>query len=376
MRGLFSKKDKYAPPPPASAPPSQQDDAARSALFGNRPQQVTTQHNPYGAPPPQQQSGYGGYGGYGQQQQQQQQQQQGGYGGYGSTSTLDHNKNELFAGRQAATSSAPPAYGAPPSSGGYGRPTGYADDKDRVLTAEEEEEEDVDAVKQQIRFTKQESVSSTRNALRIAAQAEETGRTTLARLGEQGERLHNTEKNLDMATSHNRVADEKARELKTLNRSMFAVHVANPLKSKSRAEADERRILERHDSERSERERTRQARYQSREGVEKALSGGEGMGAGRGGKVSLAERSKYQFEADESDDEKEREIEGNLDALAGITGRLKGLAAATGQEVDRQNVQIANISKKVCILRLLHRAVLIYGVSTERWPRQPHRTHA
>lgn len=39
-----------------------------------------------------------------------------------------------------------------------------------------------------------EDVSSTRNALRIAAQAEETGRETLARLGAQGEMIHETEK--------------------------------------------------------------------------------------------------------------------------------------------------------------------------------------
>lgn len=34
---------------------------------------------------------------------------------------------------------------------------------------------------------KQQDVSSTRNALRLAAQAEETGRDTLSRLGAQGE---------------------------------------------------------------------------------------------------------------------------------------------------------------------------------------------
>src|SRR5262249_15520306 len=48
-------------------------------------------------------------------------------------------------------------------------------------------------------------VSSTRNALRIAAQAEETGRSTLERLGAQGERIHNTERNLDLV-SHSTVA--------------------------------------------------------------------------------------------------------------------------------------------------------------------------
>jgi thiamine pyrophosphokinase len=58
------------------------------------------------------------------------------------------------------------------------------------LTAEEQEEENVNADKQEIKFLKQQDVSSTRNALRLAQQAEETGRDTLARLGAQGERLH------------------------------------------------------------------------------------------------------------------------------------------------------------------------------------------
>ena len=41
------------------------------------------------------------------------------------------------------------------------------------------------------------------NALRAAAMAEETGRNTLGRLGAQGERIHNTEKNLDLTANHN-----------------------------------------------------------------------------------------------------------------------------------------------------------------------------
>ena len=67
------------------------------------------------------------------------------------------------------------ATGVPSTGGGYGA---Y---DDRKLTAEEEEEEDIQATKQQISFMKKEDVNSTRNALRIAAQAEETGRGTLAR---------------------------------------------------------------------------------------------------------------------------------------------------------------------------------------------------
>jgi len=346
--GFFSKKDKERK--------DEQDAAARSQLFGSRggKEAPPAAQNPYTAPPPPYQS-------------QPQQPSQGAYGGYGaeSTSTIDRNRDALFSGRQPQQQQQqqqrpPPggSYGSD-SSGGYGRPDGYSQPaggssygqsgygQDRVLTAEEEEEEDVEAVKQQIRFTKQESVSSTRNALRIAGQAEETGRNTLARLGTQGERLYNTEKNLDVATAHNRVAEEKARELKTLNGSMFAVHMKNPMKSKSRAEAEERKILDRHQSEREERERTRQFGYEGKDAVGKALNDtAQRPGFGRT-KMSMAEKNKYQFEADESDEEKEKEIYNNLDQLSGVTARLKGLAMATGQEVDRQNKQINKIMQKV-----------------------------
>lgn len=49
----------------------------------------------------------------------------------------------------------------------------------------EENEEDVEGIKQQTRFVKQDSVNSTRNALRMAREAEETARGTIDRLGSQ-----------------------------------------------------------------------------------------------------------------------------------------------------------------------------------------------
>ncbi len=49
----------------------------------------------------------------------------------------------------------------------------------------EEGEEDVEGIKQQTRFVKQESVNSTRNAIRMAREAEETARNTINRLGSQ-----------------------------------------------------------------------------------------------------------------------------------------------------------------------------------------------
>lgn len=52
-------------------------------------------------------------------------------------------------------------------------------------TPGQENEEDVEGIKQQTRFVKQESVNSTRNALRMAREAEETARNTVNKLGSQ-----------------------------------------------------------------------------------------------------------------------------------------------------------------------------------------------
>lgn len=64
-------------------------------------------------------------------------------------------------------------------------------------------------------------------------------------------------------------------------------------------------------------------------------------------KASLAERSKYQFEADSEDEDMENEIDNNLDLLHGATGKLKGLALSMGKEVDEQNKHIDRIIQKV-----------------------------
>ncbi|KAI9720466.1 MAG: hypothetical protein M1812_002972 [Candelaria pacifica] len=288
-----------------------------------------------------------------------------GYGGLGrsnsqETTATDDNRNALFSGakdRFAQKSNLPPSndqagtanYSGQSGAVG-GSSQGYGAYEDRQLTAEEEEEEDVQATRQQIRFMKQEDVSSTRNALRIAAQAEETGRDTLTRLGAQGERIHNTEKNLDLAGNTNRVAEERARELKTLNKSMFAVHVSNPFTAGSRKAARDDDIMNKHRNEREQREATRQAAYDSKarmDGHTKNTTAPGEAGYGKPkGKASLAERAKYQFEADSEDDEMENEIDGNLDKLSGAAGRLNALARATGKEVDEQNTHIDRIALK------------------------------
>ncbi|KFY28895.1 hypothetical protein V493_02692 [Pseudogymnoascus sp. VKM F-4281 (FW-2241)] len=296
--------------------------------------------SPYGGAPSVQSRGAGGYGGLGRSES-------------ADTTTTEDNRNALFGDakeRNAKKQSEPPANAQP--GGGYeaGASSGYGTYGDRQLTAEEEESEDVEATKQEIRFMKQEDVSSTRNALRMASQAEETGRGTLARLGAQGERIHNTEKNLDLAANHNRIAEERTRELKTLNKSMFAVHVANPFTSSSRKAARDQNILDKHHDERDQREATRQAAFSSGQrmnGAFKELQPGDRGYKGQAApKASLADRAKYQFEADSEDDMMEDEIEGNLGELHGAAQRLNLLAQATGKELDEQDDLIRRVGVK------------------------------
>jgi hypothetical protein len=120
----------------------------------------------------------------------------------------------------------------------------------------------------------------------------------LERLGAQGERIHNTERNLDLASNQNRLAAEKAREIKTLNRSMFAVHVANPFTSGKRVKEREEEVLRLAKEDRERRDATRSAAWSTQARAAEAEKD-----LGRGGKAlppkgSLADRAKYQFEAD------------------------------------------------------------------------------
>ena len=283
----------------------------------------------------------------------------GGYGGLGrtnsnETATIDANRDELFgSARERAQQKQETGRSEPPSS--EENPYNDADQQrsygaygDRQLTAEEEEEEDITATKQEVRFIKQQDVSSTPNALQMAAQAEETGRNTLARLGAQGERIHNTERNLDLAENATAIGEDKIGEVKKLNRSMFVPTGGNPFTAKTRREKREEEIMDRHRMERDNREATREAAFKSTQRMNQSFKTLEDAAAkAPRTKTSLAERAKYQFEADSEDDQMEDEIERNLDELSVAARRLNLLARATGQEVEQQNEHLSRIAGKV-----------------------------
>ncbi|SCU89279.1 LAFA_0E17040g1_1 [Lachancea sp. 'fantastica'] len=215
---------------------------------------------------------------------------------------------------------------------------------------QQEEDEAVDEIKQQIRFTKQSSVASTRNTLKMAQEAEMAGTNTLGMLGHQSEKLNAVERNLDLMRMQNRVADDKVAELKKLNRNILAVHMSNPFNSKRRLREAEERIRTQRIEDKLIQKQTNGRLMQSTNRIESAMnaSGQDPHDSvkQRYQNQAILERSKrYQFENDAEDDEMELEIDKNLDKVGQISGRLKRLAIASGDEIDAQQNRIANIEE-------------------------------
>jgi len=276
-----------------------------------------------------------------------------------------------------------PSYRAPPKSdvysrgerdlgtdrnellGGY-RPADRANrfaDGPQLDNLDNNEEQDEEAIQQATRFTKQESVNSTRNALRIAREAEETGRNTLLRLGDQSEKIANTERHLDVAKGHSNKAEDRADELKKLNRSIFRPAITFNKDAKRRAQ--ELKLQGRWDEEKEERERAMADIRQTQDRVGQAATYGqspeeddeEGILAPNSGPGSrpnrvrtaeaMEQRKRFQVNATASDDDLEDELDGNLDEISEATRRLRTLGLAMGQELEVQNNRLGRIDGKV-----------------------------
>lgn len=261
-----------------------------------------------------------------------------------SDPTLDRARSELFAGYN-------------PNRAGSGR---FFDGPElpREPAHGEENDDDVEGIKQQTRFLKQESVTSTRNALRLAREAEETATGTLTRLGDQSEKLANTERHLDVAKGHTHRAEDQIDELKQLNRSIFRP-VITWNKDAKRA-AQDAKVMQRYEDERREREKAMTDIRETQNRLGRAMTYGQqdeegvsGAGVSRASTQAAGQlaaqkeqRKRYQFEAGASDDEIEDELDNNLNEISDVAKRLKALGTTMGQELDAQNQRLDVIGKK------------------------------
>ncbi|KAH7181655.1 putative ATP-dependent RNA helicase [Fusarium sp. MPI-SDFR-AT-0072] len=267
----------------------------------------------------------------------------GGYGGFGP-SEPDTNRDNLFAGaqerqaqKQQPTNNGPQSGADGGSYGGYG--------EERELTAEEQEEAEYQSILAEKRQLQQDSASSVNRSVQMARQANEVGRATLARLGAQGERLNNTEKHLDLAANQNKIAQDRAAELKTLNGSMFAVHVSNPFTSKQRKQKADDEVMARHRSEREQREATRRDGFQANQRMEGNFRDMNTVGRPRQ-QPRKKDYGKFNLDDEEGADELEDQIDDGITELEGQVSMMNMVGRAIGKEVDSQNKQIDRIMNK------------------------------
>lgn len=210
------------------------------------------------------------------------------------------------------------------------------------------EDEEMEAIKQDIRFVKQESVASTRNTLRMAQEADASAINTLGVLGSQSERLYLAEQNLLLADTQTKIADAKVGELNRLNRSIFIPAYGNPFNKKSRLRQQEDRIKAEKSQEKYQREQTRNEMYLSeqriKEGITNASANSELHQKYRLDN-HLQQAKRYQFENDSEDDEIEKELASNLDQIGLYAKKLKQSATTMGQEVESQNARLNQIEE-------------------------------
>ncbi|KZP31311.1 hypothetical protein FIBSPDRAFT_945329 [Athelia psychrophila] len=214
--------------------------------------------------------------------------------------------------------------------------------------AGQEDEEDVEGIKQQTRYVKQDSVNSTRNALRMMREAEETA-----------QKLANTERHLDVSKGHSSRAADKTDELKKLNRSIFRPAIT--FNKDAKRAAQDAKLQARYDEEQAERETAMGDIRATKDRLGQATnyrhgSGGDdeelltGPGAPGRQPVQKQRDNRYRFDATASDDELEDELDGNLDEMSSGLKNLKLLSQAMGQELGQQNERIDRIEQKTVTL--------------------------
>lgn len=210
------------------------------------------------------------------------------------------------------------------------------------------EDEEVEAIKQDIRFTKQESVALTRNTLRMAQEADASGTNTMGMLGSQSERLYNSEQNLQLADTQTNIASEQVKQINRLNRSIFIPASGNPFNKKSRMRMQEQKIKTEKAQEKYLRDTNRKNMYESeqrlKQGITQNATGSE-LHQKYLDQKNLQNAQRYQFENDSEDDEMEKEIANNLDQIALYSKKLKNTAKTMGTEVESQNERLRKIEE-------------------------------
>ncbi|KAK3329562.1 hypothetical protein B0H66DRAFT_526946 [Apodospora peruviana] len=261
-------------------------------------------------------------------------------GGYGNLGSVDSD----------SPSKAPPGYSPHiPQTGGQRLPPGQSsDDFDGYgarehMTAEEQENWDVQDQKNQILHTQGESKQSLVRSNAAMNQAIETATGSVSMLREQRGKLNNIELKVDQAQSLGRQGGEGTNKLKRLNDTPFFLPSGVNGNGKKGREADHARLA--HELlEKETREETRRNAFQNEQRLLNANRDAQkpkALGLGN------SNRSKYVFEDDDGQmNENEDQIDELTSQLAAGVGTLHSLALDIQDELDVDPDQLKRLAEK------------------------------
>ncbi|KAJ3412719.1 Protein transport protein S9 plasma membrane t-SNARE [Chytridiales sp. JEL 0842] len=227
---------------------------------------------------------------------------------------------------------------------------------------EPEDYENEEWLQRKTKKVQDDSLQTTRKALQKLTMAEQTAQGSLVKLNQQSEQLYNIEHRLDVADQHVKVSEAKTRELHSLNRFFMLPNFAG----KRTAKVEEKARLDMEEAERREAERKAK--------VQQVLdSRGENgyYGSYDDDTSSSSSKSKKKDKKDKNApydpwanrgphyttpdglerDEKEVEIDKNLDDISGGLARLKMMGMTMQGEINSQNSHISRIDDKTSMVR-------------------------
>lgn len=254
-------------------------------------------------------------------------------------------------------------------SNGYGySSSGYRDyGENPEFESYDDEERAYQETVQEIRRVKNDSLQSTRNAVRKLRETEEIAQSSLVKLGEQSAQLSRVESQLTTANYHATASESKTQELTRLNKNFIlsSLTISNPFtKAKRREKAlakhleNEKSLL---DSKESLTSQTSASERRINEAVNKygkkslndsaynspsSISPSSSSSSSIDGRRYQGRQYYLPEEDNPEDNEMENEIDENLDILSGGVSRLKMMALSMQDELERHNDQIGRINYK------------------------------
>ncbi|KAK9324605.1 hypothetical protein V1517DRAFT_255708 [Lipomyces orientalis] len=214
----------------------------------------------------------------------------------------------------------------------------------------DDDEQEVLAIKGQIKHINKETDRMAQNATALANQAYESGTRTLRMLCEQDDMLTSAGIALTQTERHNIAADDNLKEIRTANRPLLMPNVRNPL---SRAPKRKERALNTlANNERVILESNHNAKYHINNVIDQNSASqrhvmiGLSIGSQSEAQPQPTERSSYLYEPDEEDLETERSITSKIDDLSVASKKLNLVAKTINMTLERQNQQLEGMSRQ------------------------------